>query len=52
MLGEQVRRILLTEDLAEIYSAAADSLLDPQQVRVDVAKLPQTLARANAYRGG
>ena len=52
MLSEEVCRILLTEDFAKIDSAATDSLLDPQQMRVFVAKLAETLARTNTYRGG
>ena len=47
MLGGQVRRIRPTEDFAKIHSAAADSLLDPQQVRVYMAKLAKALARTN-----
>jgi len=52
MLGGEVCRILLTEDFAKIDSAATDSLLDPQQMRVYMAKLAKTLARTNTYRGG
>ena len=47
MLGDEVCRILLTEDFAKIDSAATDSLLDPQQMRVYMEKLAKTLASTN-----
>jgi len=52
MLGKEVCWILLAEDFAKIHAAATDNLLDPQQVRVYVAKLAKALARTNTYCGG
>ena len=52
MFGKEVRWAPLTEDLTEVHSATADSLLDPQQVRVYVAELAETLPGADANRCG
>jgi len=52
MFGEQICWILPAEDFAKIHATATDSLLDPQQMRVYVAKLAKALARTNTYRGG
>ena len=52
VFGEEIGRILLTQDLAEVYAPAAHCLLDPEQVGVDVAHLTQTLSSTDPDRGG
>ena len=51
MLGEEVRRIFLAWDFAQIHAAEADRLLDPQGVRIKVAQFAKTSPVANTDRG-
>jgi hypothetical protein len=48
MLGENVRRVARTVDLPEIDALAPDSLLDPEEMSVQVSELAKPLAAANA----
>ena len=50
VLGEQVCWVLLAGDFAEVHSAEADSLLDPESVRIEVAQLAETLTVADTDR--
>ena len=50
MFGKEVCWVPLAEDLPEVHPAAADSMLDPQQVRVYVAELAKTLPSADTDR--
>ena len=44
VLGEQICRICLTQDLSQVDPACPDRLLYPQRMRVEVAEFPQTLS--------
>ncbi len=50
MFGAEVCRVLLTGDFSQLDLACADGLLDPQSLGIEVAKLTQTLARADPHR--
>jgi hypothetical protein len=41
---EQVRRVDLTVDLAEVYASQPDGLLNPQSVGIEVTQFAQTLS--------
>ncbi len=43
VFGEQVGRIGIPEDLPEVDAAAADGLLDPEGVCVEMPQLPESL---------
>ena len=43
MLGHDIYRIFFTEDLSEVDSSAADNLLDPQNVGIQVPHFAQAL---------
>jgi hypothetical protein len=49
VLGENVGRILLTVDLAQVHTLRPNSLLYPKSVRIKVAQLAEALPVAYAY---
>ena len=50
MLREEVRRVLLPANFAELDAPISHALLHPQAVGVDVPQLAEALARADAHR--
>ena len=50
MFGEHIRRVVVSTDFDQLNGSVADSLLNPQTLRVNVSQLAQTLPATNAHR--
>ena len=51
MFCEQISRVFLATDLDEFDGVVANSLLDPEALRVDVTQFAEPLATADAHSG-